>query len=186
MSCLIYPCRSGFHFFSSQGKDLRHSGSAPPSWASPRDIGRLYASLYPRFDGGRLGALLDAWDLSAAVRLGELSAGERRLAELAIALSTRPRLLLLDEPFANLDPLMRHEALTSIAGLHADEGATILYSTHILSEVPRLARRLVILRAGEIAVDGAIGAADEVDALFMRHYGITDGAPAAATAPREG
>lgn len=145
-------------------------GALPP-WASANDVARLYRHLYPQFDAAALQRMLDAWGLSPPARLATLSKGERRLTELAVALSCRPTLLLLDEPFAGLDLVMRIGVIDELRDLNRSMETTILYSSHILSDVEKIARRVIILRAGEITVDQSLEELDEpLEALFLRQY----------------
>ena len=78
------------------------------------------------------------------------SGGERRRLEIARALSSRPRVLFLDEPTVGLDPRIRHELLDVIAGLRDHDELTILLTTHYLDEASRLADRVAIIHEGEV------------------------------------
>lgn len=89
-------------------------------------------------------------------RPDQLSGGERQRVALARALAARPRLLLLDEPFLNLDPPTRRELLAELAGLQHREGFAVLYVTHHLEESLLLARRLLFLDEGVLELDGPI------------------------------
>ncbi|RKN11635.1 ABC transporter ATP-binding protein [Streptomyces radicis] len=101
---------------------------------------------------------LDLVDLGhrATVRVKQLSGGERRRLDLALALAGRPRVLFLDEPTTGLDPQARHTTWQLVQQLR-DEGATILLTTHYLEEAETLADRLAIMRAGQIVLAGTPG-----------------------------
>jgi len=112
-------------------------------------------------------------------------------------MSASPDILLLDEPFANLDPVMRHEVVGAIREFHREARATVLYSTHLLDEVAPLATRFIILRAGEIAVDRRTADPESeaerspggIEALFLAHYGLSDddrGADGPPASPADG
>jgi energy-coupling factor transport system ATP-binding protein len=83
-----------------------------------------------------------------------LSGGERRKAALAGVLALRPRILLLDEPTAGLDPRARRELLSTLRHLNRREGVTLLVATHAMEDVAELADRMVILDAGRIVARG--------------------------------
>ena len=89
----------------------------------------------------------------AAKRVRELSGGTRRKVELARALVTSPRLLLLDEPSQGLDTRSRAELVTDVFALAAERGTTVLWATHLVAEVDR-ADRVVVLHRGRVAADG--------------------------------
>jgi ABC-2 type transport system ATP-binding protein len=146
---------------------------AIPFWASANDVARLYRHLYPGFDMAEVQRMLESWDISPRSRLADFSRGERRLAGLAVALGCAPSLLLLDEPFGDLDVVMRLGVMDELRRLHQRERTTIVYTTHILSEVSRMASRVMILRAGEIVIDRIAAELDEpTETLFVKHYGL--------------
>jgi ABC-2 type transport system ATP-binding protein len=119
--------------------------------------------LNPRFDQamardrlGRLGIPLDR-------RVGTLSGGQRAQVALAMALAKRPQLLLLDEPVASLDPLARREFLQALMGSVAEQGLTVLLSSHLLADLERVCDYLIVLQASRVQVLGP------VDDLLDRH-----------------
>jgi ABC-2 type transport system ATP-binding protein len=119
--------------------------------------------LNPRFDQalardrlGRLGIPLDR-------RVGTLSGGQRAQVALAMALAKRPELLLLDEPVASLDPLARREFLQALMGSVAEQGLTVLLSSHLLADLERVCDYLIVLQAARVQVLGP------VDDLLDRH-----------------
>jgi energy-coupling factor transporter ATPase len=83
-----------------------------------------------------------------------LSGGEQRKAALAGVLALRPRLLLLDEPTAGLDPRARRDLLTTLLRLSQEEGLTLLFATHNMDDVASLATRVYVLEEGQIALHG--------------------------------
>jgi ABC-2 type transport system ATP-binding protein len=93
----------------------------------------------------------------AAERARNLSGGQRRRAEIARALLTRPSLLLLDEPTVGLDAASRAFLLGHVRGLCREEGLAVLWATHLIDEVGEEAR-VVVLREGEVRADGAVPA----------------------------
>jgi ABC-2 type transport system ATP-binding protein len=100
----------------------------------------------------RTDELVDALGLSGLIDrpVSSYSGGERRRLEIARALTSRPRVLFLDEPTVGLDPRIRHELLDVIAGLRARDELTILLTTHYLDEASRLCDRVAIVHDGEL------------------------------------
>ncbi|MTD13555.1 ATP-binding cassette domain-containing protein [Nakamurella sp. YIM 132087] len=89
-------------------------------------------------------------------KVGTLSGGQRAQVALALALAKRPRLLLLDEPVASLDPLARHEFLQALMGSVAETGTTVLLSSHLLADLERVCDQLVLVRSAQVQLAGAI------------------------------
>jgi ABC-2 type transport system ATP-binding protein len=94
---------------------------------------------------------------------GKLSGGQRAQVALTLALAKRPRLLLLDEPVASLDPLARREFLQSLMGGVADEDTTVVLSSHLLGDLERVCDHLIVLNDGRVQVLG------QVEALLAEH-----------------
>jgi ABC-type multidrug transport system ATPase subunit len=88
--------------------------------------------------------------------VGTLSGGQRAQVALALALAKRPRLLLLDEPAASLDPLARREFLQALMGSVAETGTTVLLSSHLLADLERVCDYLVVLNAARVRLAGAV------------------------------
>lgn len=97
----------------------------------------------------RLGIALDR-------PVGKLSGGQRAQVALALALAKRPRLLLLDEPVASLDPLARREFMQTLMGSVAEDGTTVLLSSHLLGDLERVCDYLIVLQAGQVQVLGSV------------------------------
>jgi ABC-2 type transport system ATP-binding protein len=98
---------------------------------------------------GRIGVPLDR-------PVGKLSGGQRAQVALSLALAKRPRLLLLDEPVASLDPLARREFMSALMGAVAEEGTSVLLSSHLLGDLERVCDHLVLLQHGRVQVLGAV------------------------------
>jgi ABC-2 type transport system ATP-binding protein len=95
--------------------------------------------------------------------VGRMSGGQRAQVALTLALAKRPRLLLLDEPVASLDPLARREFLQALMGGVADDGTTVLLSSHLLGDLERVCDHLIVLNEGRVQVLGS------VEALLAEH-----------------
>jgi len=116
----------------------------------------------------------------------DLSRGEAAKLALVIALSHRPKLLILDEPTTGLDPLVREEFLRAIVHLLPQEGRTVFFSTHILSDAEALCDRVGVLRAGRLIRAGALAELLSLDVQHVEVFvsGLGEGAPALAPARR--
>jgi beta-exotoxin I transport system ATP-binding protein len=114
-------------------------------------IGRLRGG----HDRNRVRDLADRFQLDLGRLIRQLSSGNRRKVSILSAFLTDADLLILDEPTSGLDPLMQHEFLALVRERRA-AGATVFLSSHILSEVQRVADRLAVLRAGVIVAQGTV------------------------------
>jgi ABC-2 type transport system ATP-binding protein len=127
----------------------------------PYLTGQRNLELLAAFDGGdakgRIGSALDAVDLTdrARDRVGGYSHGMRQRLGIAAALLRDPKLLLLDEPATGLDPAGMRDMRLLIRRL-ADQGMTVLLSSHLLTEVEEVCNRVAIVRSGRIVYEGAI------------------------------
>ncbi|TDC59793.1 ABC transporter ATP-binding protein [Micromonospora sp. KC207] len=99
--------------------------------------------------------------------VGRLSGGQRAQVALALAMAKRPRLLLLDEPVASIDPLARREFLDALIGIVAETGTTVLLSSHILADLERTCDYLIVLDASQVRLSGS------VDALLAEHRQVS-------------
>jgi ABC-2 type transport system ATP-binding protein len=105
----------------------------------------------------RADELLEAFDLTAKAKTkpNRLSGGMRRRLLIARALIHRPRLVVLDEPTAGVDLELRHELWRYLRGLHVEQGATVLLTTHYIEEAEALCERVAFIRTGRIISEGA-------------------------------
>ncbi len=131
-------------------------------WMKVKHVVNYIAAFYPNWDYGLSDRLIKEWDLPPDHRVGPLSTGQAQKLAIILALGHRPDLLILDEPVASLDPLARREFLRSIREIAADERHTILFSTHITSDLERVTSHVALLRDGRIAFH------EELDALKDR------------------
>ena len=117
---------------------------------SLKAIGRIVGSFYPAWDDALFASLLMEFDLPPRARFGTLSRGMRTKGALALALAHRAELLVLDEPTAGLDPVFRRALLERLAAYVSDGRASVLISTHITSDLERLADFVTHVRAGRV------------------------------------
>lgn len=127
-----------------------------PKWMTVHDLRAFLRPQYPRWSDARLRELIARLRVPESTPFRAMSRGEGMKAMLVTALACRPALLLLDEPFAGLDPLARDEVLTGVLGSLRDEGTTVLCTTHDLDAAARIADRVAVLADGKIAREGAL------------------------------
>ncbi|MFN0198699.1 MAG: ABC transporter ATP-binding protein [Planctomycetaceae bacterium] len=120
------------------------------SWMTVAQIIQYTSAYYPRWDSGLIDKLIAQWELPLKHRVGPLSPGQLQKLGLLLAMGPRPDLLILDEPVAALDPLARREFLRSLLEFAQEENKTILFSTHITSDLERVASHVVMLRGGKV------------------------------------
>jgi ABC-2 type transport system ATP-binding protein len=111
---------------------------------------RFVASIYPGWDESYARALLKRFNLRAEQTVKGLSSGEQMKAVLLLALSRRPKLLVLDEPTANFDPVARHEVLSEFTDVLRDESRSILFSSHNTLDVERISDRIAFIDRGRL------------------------------------
>jgi ABC-2 type transport system ATP-binding protein len=134
---------------------------------SVADTIRLAGNLNVGFDTAGAAARLAALAIPSARRVGRLSGGQRAQVALTLALAKRPGLLILDEPLSSLDPLARHEFMAALMAAVAEDGISVLFSSHVVAELERIADYLVVLTTGQVQVAG------EVDELLDSHLVLT-------------
>lgn len=123
----------------------------------------LGARLNPRWDQSAARARLRTLGIPLNKQVGKLSGGQRSQVALVLALGKRPDLLLLDEPIAELDPLARREFLQLVLEVVAEEGLTVLLSSHIIGDLERVCDYLVILSHAQVQLTG------EIDHIVAKH-----------------
>ncbi len=126
------------------------------SYLSVADTLRLVANLSGSLDEAHARERLSALNIPMDRKVGQLSGGQRSQVALAVALARHPRLLILDEPVARLDPLARHEFMGALMAAVAEEEISVLLSSHVVSELERVCDYLVVLADGRVQVIGAV------------------------------
>jgi ABC-2 type transport system ATP-binding protein len=130
---------------------------------SVADMIYIARSLNRRFDQPYARARLDELGIPLKRRAGKLSGGQQAQLALTLGLARRPRLLVLDEPVASLDPVARHDFMATVLASAAADGVSVLLSSHVLTELERVASYLVLLSRGQVRLAG------QVDDLLAAH-----------------
>jgi ABC-2 type transport system ATP-binding protein len=138
-----------------------------PGWMRVGELLRYVAAFYPTWDHEYAEQLRREFELNPAVKIKHLSKGQRARAGLLTALAYRPQLLLLDEPSSGLDPIVRRDILGAIIRTIADEGRTVLFSSHLLAEVERVSDRVAMIKSGRILF------CDALDRIKQTHSRLT-------------
>jgi ABC-2 type transport system ATP-binding protein len=132
--------------------------SALYPWMTVAEIVAFAARLHPRWDPATAQRLMADLDLDRTKRIKTLSRGTRAKVALLLAVACRPELLLLDDPTSGLDPLVRRQVLDGVLQSVADEGGSVVYASHLVHDVERVADRIVVLDGGRIRLGGELDA----------------------------
>ncbi len=130
-------------------------------WMKVETMLEYAGAFYPVWNSRKVMSLLSEWDLDPETRVGGLSEGERQKLSIIQALGHEPDVFILDEPVASLDPLARRKFIKHLIDLNMDENKTMLFSTHIASDLERVAGEIAILKDGLITYRGDLGTLQE-------------------------
>ena len=142
------------------------------------DMVHLTRSLNRSFDSAFAHRRLGDLGIDQRKRAGQLSGGQRAQLALTLALARHPRLLVLDEPTAALDPLARHDFMATVMAAMADDGVSVVLSSHLLAELERVTDHLVLMCGGRVCLDGP------VEDLLAAHRFVTTRSGPASSSPR--
>ena len=156
-----------------------------PGWMRVDELIRYSRAFFPAWDDDYAEELRRAFALDPTAKIKTLSKGQRARAGLLIALAHRPELLVLDEPSSGLDPIVRRDILGAILRTIADEGRTVLFSSHLLEEVEEVADHVTMISQGRIALSAPLAAIKEshrvgervpsLGEIFVAHVGTVAG-----------
>jgi len=135
-------------------------------WMTVRECGKFQASFFPKWNQDVFEAVITHFRLEAKMKAGHLSRGQRAGLCLALTLAPEPELLVLDDPALGLDPVARRSLLQSMLYVTRQPSRTILFSSHLLSDVERVADRIVVLDGGVLRADCTV----ETFRSRLRHY----------------
>jgi ABC-2 type transport system ATP-binding protein len=128
-------------------------------WLTPDQLLAWFRTMYPRWNEARVENLLGRWGFDGDVRrrrIGQLSGGQQQRLSIIRALAHEPELLVLDEPVASLDPMARRDFLRELVDDVLERGTTVVFSTHILSDLERVAMDVAFLRDGRLALEAPL------------------------------
>ena len=135
--------------YMSEDRDL-------PDWMTIDQLIAFLRPFYTGWDDGLVHELVQTFDLDRKARINTLSRGQKARAGLLVALAHRPDLLVLDEPSSGLDVIVRKEILAAVIRTVVNEGRTVLFSSHLLDEVERVADDVAMLDRGQLVLDGSL------------------------------
>ena len=154
-----------------------------PRWMAVDELIRYSRAFYPSWDDAYAEELRQTFELDAAATIKNLSKGQTARVGLLVALAYRPELLVLDEPSTGLDPVVRRDILDAIIRTIADEGRTVLFSSHLLDEVERVADHVTMISHGKIVMSGTLAEIREshrvgdrvpsLDEVFVARVGMS-------------
>src|SRR5262245_18057911 len=142
---------------------------------------RVIASFYPRWNGDLMARLCAEWGIDERARIKGMSVGERQKLSILLAFGHEPDLLILDEPVASLDPVARRQFLEQLVEISADGRRAIIFSSHIVSDIERLANRIWILTEGHLDWQGDLDSLKE--SLLRIHLRSTGPLPEVLSIP---
>ncbi|SDJ60966.1 ABC transporter ATP-binding protein [Microbulbifer yueqingensis] len=142
-SCQLTPALRGRIGFVNEEHTL-------PEWMRVEAVMEMQRSLYPQWREATYREVLGNFDVQPGQRVSELSRGERAGFNLSLALAQSPELLILDEPTLGLDVVAKRAFLEALMFIGTDSGCTILYCSHQMEEIERVADNLLIMERGEL------------------------------------
>ncbi len=138
-------------------------------WLTADQLLAYFRSFYPRWNTAKVDGLMSRWDIARDKPIGKLSGGQQQRLSIVRALAHEPELLVLDEPVASLDPAGRRDFLSELVDQVVDRRTTIVFSTHILSDLERVALDVAFLTGGKIALHAPL---DELLESSVRLGGV--------------
>src|SRR5262245_3549249 len=136
-----------------------------PEWMRLDELMRYTQAQHPTWDAAYARELFETFALDPAKKVKDLSKGMRAQTGLIAAVAHRPQLLILDEPSSGLDPVLRRDILDVIVRTVADDGRTVIFSSHLLDEVERMSDHVTLIEQGRVSLSGAL---DEVRRGYQR------------------
>jgi ABC-2 type transport system ATP-binding protein len=136
-----------------------------PEWMRVDELMRYTQAFHPTWDASYARELLETFALDPAKKVKELSKGMRAQAGLIVAVAHRPELLILDEPSSGLDAVVRRDILDAIVRAVADDGRTVIFSSHLLDEVERMSDHVTMIQDGRVTLSGVL---DDVRGTYQR------------------
>jgi len=139
-----------------------------------RDLKKMIAPFYTQWDEKKFNRLLEQFELSPKKKIKDLSKGMKVKFSLAVALSHEAELLIMDEPTSGLDPVFRRELLDLLTDMMQDERNTIIFSTHITTDLDRIADYIAFINRGKLVFNEAKEEVLEKYAIVKGDSGLLD------------
>lgn len=151
----------GFDVWTDRARVLSRVAYVPETCDAPgqlrvSDVASFQESMYPAWDRDAVRDRLKRFGVSPAATISALSKGQKALFSLALALGSRPDLLVLDDPTLGLDVVARNDFFSDFIGDLADRGTTVILTTHDLAGVEGIADRVGILQGAHLAIDADV------------------------------
>ena len=125
-------------------------------WMTPGELLDYFRSFYPRWNTAEVDGLLSRWDIDRRQPIAKLSGGQQQRLSIIRALAHEPDLLVLDEPVSSLDPAGRRDFLHELVAQVIGHGTTVVFSTHILSDLERVAFNVAFMGGGRIVLQAPL------------------------------
>jgi ABC-2 type transport system ATP-binding protein len=154
-----------------------------PDWMRIHELIRYKQAFHPGWDPDYAQQLLETFELDAHQKIKTLSRGQRAKTGLLIALAHRPALLVFDEPSSGLDPIVRRDILEAIVRTIAEEGRTVVFSSHLLDEIERVSDRVVMMHEGRIVLTDSVNAIKASHTRLMLRFNTPNQSPPAWPGP---
>jgi ABC-2 type transport system ATP-binding protein len=161
-----------------QGSEVRRRASLLSEesslypWMTVEEILAFGGALHPRWDAALARSLRERLELDPRARIKTLSRGTRAKVALVLAVACRPEVLFLDDPTAGLDPLVRGEVLQGLLEAIPAEGGAVVYASHLVADIERVADRVAILDHGRIRIEAPL---EELKSRVRRAVAVFDG-----------
>lgn len=143
------------------------------SWMTIRDAIQFTKSFYRNWNEELLQQMLDHFGLSVKKKIKRLSKGQQAQVSLALAMAPQPELLIMDDPTLGLDTVVRREFLESMIQIIQRQGRTIMFSSHVLGDVERVADRIGIMVGGVLRVDCTVDEFKQAVRKLVLQFGGT-------------
>lgn len=134
-------------------------------WMTADQLLNYVSAFYSNWDAAKVTRLMFDWDMSRKAKISSMSEGQRQRLSIILAIAHSPELVVFDEPVASLDPAARRQFIKQLIDMNADEQTSILFSTHITSDIERVAADVAFLQAGNVTYQGPI---DELKEQVVR------------------